>query len=139
MVGVEATASAAAAEVTAAGTVTTRRRHGRVEVLLVHRPGRGWSLPKGKTRPGERRRSAAARETLEETGRSVAVGARVADVTYRDRHGRSKQVRFYRAAARANRGFTPSAEVDRASWVPVAAAVRKVPARDRRVLEAAAA
>lgn len=132
-------AAADASEVTAAGTVTTRRRHGRVEVLLVHRPGRGWSLPKGKTRPGERRRLAAARETLEETGRSVTVGARVADVSYRDRHGRPKKVRFYRAAERVNRGFTPSAEVDRARWVPVPVAARKVPARDRRVLEAAVA
>lgn len=123
----------------AAGTVTTRCRHGRVEVLLVHRPGRGWSLPKGKRLPGERRRAAAARETLEETGRAVEVGDRVADVGYRDRLGRSKQVRYYQAVARSNRGFVPSAEVDRARWVPVAVAVRKVPARDRRVLEAAAA
>lgn len=128
--------AAAEAEVTAAGTVTTRRRHGRVEVLLVHRPGRGWSLPKGKTRPGERRRSAAARETLEETGRAVDVGPLAADVTYRDRHGRSKQVRYYRATARANRGFAPSAEVDRARWVPVTVAAGKVPTRDRHVLAA---
>lgn len=101
-------------------------------------PPRTW-LPKGKRLPGERRRAAAARETLEETGRAVEVGDRVADVGYRDRLGRSKQVRYYQAVARSNRGFVPSAEVDRARWVPVAAAVRKVPARDRRVLEAAAA
>ncbi|WP_026925982.1 NUDIX hydrolase [Granulicoccus phenolivorans] len=62
----------------AASTVITDHR-GRV--LLVRRgrePGKGlWSVPGGKAEPGETAAEAAGRETLEETGLRVRVGAQL--------------------------------------------------------------
>ena len=59
----------------AAGTLPWRRRGGRLEVALVHRPKYDdWSWAKGKLDPGEQPCVAAARETLEETGLQVRLG-----------------------------------------------------------------
>lgn len=46
-----------------------------------------WEFPGGKARPGETLAAAAARECLEETGISVAVGATYATVTHAYEHG----------------------------------------------------
>ena len=56
-----------------AGTLLYRRRDGRLEVLIVHPWGpynrrAPWSIPKGRTNPGEDLETAARRETAEETG-----------------------------------------------------------------------
>lgn len=56
-----------------AGTLLYRRRDGQLEVLIVHPSGRynrgaPWSIPKGKTEPGEDMETTARRETQEETG-----------------------------------------------------------------------
>jgi predicted NUDIX family NTP pyrophosphohydrolase len=56
-----------------AGTLLYRRNDGQLEVLIVHPSGRynrgaPWSIPKGKTEPGEDPETAARRETQEETG-----------------------------------------------------------------------
>jgi predicted NUDIX family NTP pyrophosphohydrolase len=60
-----------------AGTLLYRRNNGRLEVLIVHPWGpynrrAPWSIPKGRTNPGEDLETAARRETAEETG--VAAG-----------------------------------------------------------------
>jgi len=59
-----------------AGTLLYRRRGDQMEVLIVHPSGRynrgaPWSIPKGKTEPGEDAETAARRETQEETGVSA--------------------------------------------------------------------
>jgi predicted NUDIX family NTP pyrophosphohydrolase len=56
-----------------AGTLLYRRSNGRLEVLIVHPWGpynrrAPWSIPKGRTNPGEDLETAARRETEEETG-----------------------------------------------------------------------
>ncbi len=56
-----------------AGTLLYRRQDGRLEVLIVHPWGpynrrAPWSIPKGRTNPGEDLEAAARRETQEETG-----------------------------------------------------------------------
>ena len=71
-----------------AGILLFRRRHGGVEVLLVH-PGEpfwaskddgAWSIPKGAYEPGEEPLATARREFAEETGgqldgEAVALGS----------------------------------------------------------------
>jgi predicted NUDIX family NTP pyrophosphohydrolase len=56
-----------------AGTLLFRRDGDHLEVLIVHPSGRynrgaPWSIPKGKTEPGEDLETTARRETEEETG-----------------------------------------------------------------------
>ena len=55
-----------------AGTLLYRRNGGQLEVLIVHPWGpynrrAPWSIPKGRTNPGEDLETAARRETVEET------------------------------------------------------------------------
>ena len=90
------------------------------EVLVVHRPRYDdWSFPKGKAR--SRRESDAAtalREVREETGLACELGEPLPDVTYTDRLGRPKVVRYWRM--RAGPGtFEPGDEVDEVRWLPV--------------------
>jgi predicted NUDIX family NTP pyrophosphohydrolase len=71
-----------------AGILLYRRRHGAIEVLLVHPGGPfwaskdegAWSIPKGAYEPGEEPLDAARREFAEETGarldgEAVALGS----------------------------------------------------------------
>jgi predicted NUDIX family NTP pyrophosphohydrolase len=56
-----------------AGTLLYRRNGAQLEVLIVHPWGpynrrAPWSIPKGRTNPGEDLETAARRETFEETG-----------------------------------------------------------------------
>jgi len=106
-------------EVRAAGGVVWRRRHGVVEVLLVHRPKYcDWSLPKGKLDPGETFEHAALREVLEETGLECALGAEMVSTRYRDAKGREKLVRYWEMEPIGGK-FRPNDEVDRVQWVAV--------------------
>ncbi len=103
--------------VRAAGGVVHRESHGELEVALVHRPKYDdWSLPKGKLDPGEREEDAALREVEEETGFACTLGQELRSVTYRDRRGRPKVVRYW--AMRPLGGeFTPTSEVDELRWL----------------------
>lgn len=61
--------------VAAAGALPWRRRRGRLQVAMVHRPRYDdWSWPKGKLDPGEEWPVAAVREVFEETGLHVRLG-----------------------------------------------------------------
>jgi 8-oxo-(d)GTP phosphatase len=112
--------------VLAAGGVLWREREGRVEVAVVHRPKYDdWSLPKGKLDDGEPAVAGGHREVLEETGFRAVVGRALGtsryDVVVRERV-LPKTVRWW--AMRAVGGeFTPSREVDRMRWLPVASAL----------------
>lgn len=111
-------------EVHAAGGIPWRRSaDGSVEVVVVHRPRYDdWSFPKGKLDPGESFEQAAVRELAEETGYAVDLGVELPTVTYVDRNGRSKVVRWW-AMTVLGGDFVANDEVDELAWMPAAAAV----------------
>lgn len=121
----------------AGGAVWRRDESGAVDVVLVHRPRYDdWSLPKGKLDPGETDEEAALREVEEETCVSAALGPELATVTYLDRSGKHKRVRYWAMTPVAGepRGAN---EVDRAEWVPVVEAAARLSYRhDVAVLDA---
>lgn len=141
-----------------AGILLYRRRHGGVEVLLVHPGGPfwagkdegAWSIPKGAYHPGEEPLAAARREFAEETGAQlegefVALGAfRQSAVKTVDAW--AVEGDFDPAGLRSNTfamqwpprsgrvGEFP--EVDRAEWFAPAAAARKILKGQRPILQA---
>src|ERR1700742_105443 len=84
---------------------------GEPEILLVHRKKYDdWSLPKGKTEPGETLPVTAVREVLEEGG------AR-----------RPKRVHYWSARVLSvDEDAVPNHEVDEVAWVPATEATGRV-------------
>jgi 8-oxo-dGTP diphosphatase len=104
-------------EVLAAGGVVVRGDVEGRQALVVHRPKyKDWSLPKGKLDPGESFEQAAVREVREETGFSCELGAPLGEVSYRDRKGRPKLVRYWLMKP-VEGEFAPNDEVDEVRWV----------------------
>ncbi|MGI5125280.1 NUDIX hydrolase [Pseudonocardia sp. CA-107938] len=115
--------TASAAAVQAAGCVAWRVGPAGVEVALVHRPRYDdWSLPKGKLDPGETLLACAVRETAEEAGLAVRLGARLGRVSYTGPTG-PKVVHYWAAEVRGG-AFTPNDEVDELRFVDLAKAAR---------------
>ncbi len=115
-------------EIRAAGAVLWRPGPAGPQVALVHRPKYDdWSLPKGKTEPGEHVLLTAVRELAEETGTRVILGRRLPSTHYLVR-GRPKVVDYW--AAKAADGpqprFTPNAEVDQLAWLDGPAARQRL-------------
>ena len=105
--------------VRAAGGIVLRGGGPDRSVALVHRPRYDdWSFPKGRLDADEEEATAALREVEEETGLRCRLGPSVGAVTYRDRRGRAKVVRYFRMDADGGR-FTPNREVDELRWVPI--------------------
>lgn len=103
--------------VRAAGGIVVRGDGDDREFALVHRPRYDdWSFPKGKLIDGEPEEAAALREVLEETGLRCRLGAHVGVVTYADRHGRPKIVRYWTMTPEDG-AFEPGDEVDELRWV----------------------
>jgi 8-oxo-dGTP diphosphatase len=105
----------------AAGTLPWRRRDGRLEVALVHRPKYDdWSWAKGKLDPGEPLCVAAARETLEETGLQVRLGIPLPGATYTVLDGEggraTKEVHYWAAQVVGGSGVLEH-EIDEVRWV----------------------
>jgi 8-oxo-dGTP pyrophosphatase MutT (NUDIX family) len=110
-------------EVRAAGGVLLRAGEGGVEVAVIHRPKyEDWSLPKGKLEPDEGFEQAALREVEEETGMRAELRDELASISYRDRKGRTKVVRYWLMRP-LDGEFAPGSEVDELRWLdPDAAA-----------------
>ena len=110
-------------QVRAAGGVLLRAGGDGVEVAVIHRPKyEDWSLPKGKLDPGEDFEQAAVREVEEETGMRAELESELGSVSYRDRKGRTKLVRYWLMRP-LDGEFAPGSEVDELRWVdPDAAA-----------------
>jgi 8-oxo-dGTP pyrophosphatase MutT (NUDIX family) len=104
--------------VAAGGLVIRPDPDGALRVLVAHRPRYDdWSLPKGKSDPGEHAEETAAREVEEETGVRAQVIAPLAQVEYRLPSGRHKIVRYFAMRHRDERDFAPNDEVDEIRWL----------------------
>lgn len=120
--------------IVAAGCLITRPGKDGVEVLLVHRPRYDdWSLPKGKTEPGEHITSTAVREVLEETGLVVALRRPLPTQTY-EVDGALKLVHYWRAIVAEDGDFVPCHEVDEVSWLSINEAAERVTRADDALL-----
>jgi len=104
-------------EVRAAGGVLVRSGTEELEVAVIHRPKYGdWSLPKGKLDDGEDFEQAALREVEEETGMRAELGPELSPISYRDRKGRTKLVRYWLMRI-VDGEFRPGQEVDELRWL----------------------
>ena len=124
----------------AGGVLWRRKKSGKIEVLLVHRPKYDdWTLPKGKLDEGETAQEAAVREVEEETGFLVKLVEELPSTDYHDRYGRPKHVRYW-VMDITDGEFRPNREVDEVRWLSVGEAKALLSyGRDRNVLEAFAA
>ncbi len=123
----------------AAGVVLLRDRGSSPLVCIVHRPRhKDWSLPKGKIERNEHVVTAAARETLEETGEQCVLGVPLVTERYRV-EGRPKTVRYWvGTAVKGGPGFTSNNEIDQLEWLPADKAARKLTyPRDVQLMRAA--
>ena len=125
------------AEVKAAGGVVWRRAGDTIAIAVAHRPRYDdWSLPKGKLDPGESFEDGALREVEEETGIRGRIVGELQPVSYLDRKGRDKLVRWYRMEIDDAGEFAPSDEVDEVRWLTPDAALALVSYdHDRKLLQ----
>lgn len=108
----------------AGGVISRTGEDGRREFLLVHRPAYDdWTFPKGKLKPGERDEDAALREVREETGLRCRLERDLGHISYRDRRGRPKLVRYW-VMRPLDGAFVPTGEIDEVRWLPAKAAGR---------------
>jgi 8-oxo-dGTP diphosphatase len=104
-------------DIKAAGGVIVRSTDNAREVAVIHRPKyMDWSLPKGKLEPGEGWLEAALREVEEETGYRCEASVELPSVSYLDRKGRRKLVRYWLMEPVSGE-FEPHGEVDELRWV----------------------
>ena len=90
---------------------------GKSRIAVVHRPKyKDWSLPKGKLESGEDWLEAALREVEEETGFTCEAGPELSPISYRDRKGRTKHVRYWLMKPLTGK-FKPHGEVDELRWL----------------------
>lgn len=125
----------------AGGVISRRGERGEIEILLVYRGGnqRDWTFPKGKVEPGEDDEACALREVREETDLRCALGDELPAVSYYDRRGRPKVVRYW-AMSIVKGQARPRNEVEAVRWLEIESALGLLTyERDREVLLAFAA
>jgi 8-oxo-(d)GTP phosphatase len=117
----------AADEIRAAGAVVWRDGPGGIQIAVVHRPKYDdWTLPKGKSEPGEHVLLTAVREVAEETGQLITLGRRLSPSYYKV-DGRPKRVDYWAGRVADPAGeFVPGREVDELAWLPMAAAAGRL-------------
>lgn len=121
-------------QVTAAGAVVLRPGRDGVEVLVVHRPSyKDWSLPKGKPKTDETLPATAVREVFEETGVRVHLGLPLGRTRYRVGKA-TKQVSWWVGVVESTKRRRPDGEVDKAVWMPLARALKKLTYPDEAAL-----
>ena len=113
--------SASAVDVHAAGGLVYRDTSGKKipEILLIHRPNRDWSFPKGKQDPGETLLQTAIREVKEETGLTCLAQDLVGRVNYVVSEKKLKKEVTYWTMTVESGEFQPNNEVDEIQWVSV--------------------
>src|SRR5215471_17278302 len=80
----------------AGGVISRRGKDGETEVLLVYRTRQcDWTFPKGKLEAGETSEKCALREVREETGLVCMLHEKLPSVSYHDRKGQLKLVRYW--------------------------------------------
>ena len=128
-------------EIQAAGGIVIDDEAEMPRVLLVHRPRYDdWSFPKGKLDPGETFEQAAIREVKEETGLKCRIIRELATMRYgyKTRNkGRikPKAVHYFLMERVSGKVRVPGEEVDRASWLSIDRALRKLSyEQDRNLL-----
>ena len=127
--------------VVAAGVVCWRESADGVEVVVVHRDAQNdVSLPKGKVDPGESLQEAAVRETHEEVGIRIALGAPLGTTEYSLPTGRDKIVYYWAAEATpeavAQSDFAPNDEIAAMTWLPIDVIRERLTYdRDREVID----
>lgn len=124
--------------VLAAGGVITRiGPSGEPELLLVHRPKYDdWTLPKGKSKPGESAEACAVREVEEETGLVCELGPEVAVSEYEDAAGRPKRVHYFAMTPRQGAEAAADNEIDEVRWLTRDAALDTLSyERDKEIVE----
>lgn len=127
-----------ATQMRAAGGAVWRTVGGTTLVALVHRPRYDdWGLPKGKADPGEDDLTCALREVSEETALQCDVGQELGSVSYVDRDGRDKVVRYWAMTVVTEQPHVPDDEIDEVRWLPLDEAVHLLTyAQDRPILAA---
>jgi 8-oxo-dGTP diphosphatase len=103
----------------AGGVVYRFTPQGEPEIMVIHRPRYDdWSLPKGKSDPGESLQGTALREVWEETGHRCRVISWLGQHEYVSLGG-YKEVDYYAMTSWSFTGFRAGAEVDEIRWVPI--------------------
>lgn len=128
-------------EILAAGGVVIDADAELPRVLLVHRPRYDdWSFPKGKLDPAETFEQAAIREVEEETGLKCRIIRELATMRYEYQTRnkgklKPKAVRYFLMERVSGKIRVPGEEVDRASWLSIDRALRKLSyEQDRKLL-----
>lgn len=109
--------------VIAAGGVVLRPNAAGPEVLIIHRQRYDdWTLPKGKSDPGETPEQTALREVREETGVEARLVASLGVSRYPVQAG-EKLVHWFAMRALQTTDFQPNDEVDDLQWLGIAEAL----------------